>query len=85
MHALHLRTQDAPHRQADVSGPFPWEQAHAAPEDRAVGLELELIELVHRRQVLGNEDPAGARALDGEIDQLLAALGEVTVALPIAG
>ena len=82
VHAIHPARR---HRTApDPSGPFPWETAHAAPEDRAVGLELELIELVRRREALA--DPAGfeGAALDAEIDLVLAELGSVA-GLPLAG
>lgn len=65
--------------------PHPWEQAHAAPADRAVGLELELIELVHRRGT--GEAPADATTVevDAQIDQVLADLAEVAQGFPIAG
>ena len=82
MHAI----QPARHHRSTVApaGPFPWEQAHAAPEDRAVGLELELIELVRRLEALA--DPAGleAAALAAEIDLVHAELASVGV-LPLAG
>lgn len=85
MHAIHARTD---HRSGQepkaTSGPFPWEEAHAAPEDRAVGLELELIELVHRRTSILDEYDGEAQALDREIDQTLAQLGSITP-LPLAG
>jgi len=64
--------------------PFPWEAAHAAPQDRALGLELELIELVRRRSELTGTEIAEARQLDGEIDRTLAELDELTRALPLA-
>ncbi len=82
MHAIHPRTQ--PHVALPVTGPFPWEEGHAAPEDRAVGLELELIELVHRRENVRDDQPAKAEAIDAEIDRTLARLGDIAPALPLA-
>lgn len=32
------------------SEPYPWEHGDVLPEDRALGLELELIELEHERE-----------------------------------
>ncbi|HEX2576471.1 MAG TPA: hypothetical protein VHK88_09000 [Aquihabitans sp.] len=84
MHAIHPRTHPAEHATAS-SEPFAWEEAHAAPEDRAVGLELELIELVARRKALVDEYGGEARALDAEIEHVLAELGSITTALPLAG
>ncbi len=83
MHAI----QPARHQPSEVPvgvGPFPWEEAHAAPEDRAVGLELELIELVCQRRLL-LDDGVDARALDREIDLVVAELGALTPSLPLAG
>lgn len=63
--------------------PFPWEIGHASPDDRAMGLELELIELVRRR----GEAVAGssvADLLDREIDRTVAELDELTDGLPVA-
>jgi hypothetical protein len=79
MHAIHARTHPLPEQEAKVTaGPFPWEEAHAAPEDQAVGLELELIELVQRRTSIPDENDGEAVALDREIDQTLTALGSIT-------
>jgi hypothetical protein len=83
MHAIQPRTHHAV-RHPDVVGPFPWEEAHAAPEDQAVGLELELIELVARRSAIVDPDSREARALDDEIDQTLTRLGSLEP-LTIAG
>ncbi len=83
MHAIHVRTQHAK-PEAGPSGPFPWEEAHAAPEDQAVGLELELIELVARRTSIADPADAEALALDVEIDQTLTRLGAIEP-LAIAG
>ena len=63
--------------------PFPWEVAHATPQDQALGLELELIELVRRRRELGDGHPASAR-LDGEIDRTIAELDDLVEHLPVA-
>lgn len=63
--------------------PFPWEIGHASPDDRAMGLELELIELTRRRgeAVAGTESAA---RLDREIDRTLAELDAVAGGLPVA-
>lgn len=76
MHAIHPRTHE--HHVDPAAGPFPWEEAHAAPEDRAVGLELELIELVARRTSIADQHDGEAVALDAEIDRTLAELGSIT-------
>lgn len=59
------------------SGPYPWESTHAAVEDKALGLELELIELVRRRNDIPDAADPDARILDAEIDWLLAELGQI--------
>lgn len=69
---------------ARTDQPFPWEVAHAAPQDRALGLELELIELVRRRrEVAVAADPDAVR-LDREIDRTIAELDELTSSLLVA-
>lgn len=73
----HLATQD--------DGQFPWEVAHAAPEDRAVGLELQLIELVARRRAIRHETDPEAGVIDAEIEGVLIDLGDLTPSLPLAG
>lgn len=83
MHAIHPRTTPVEHARTDGSGRFPWEAGHAAPEDRAVGLELELIELVARRNAIPDDNDGEARALDGQIDATLAELGSVNP-IPLA-
>jgi len=85
MHAIHARSTRTPRPVPASQGPFPWEQGHAAPEDQAVGLELELIELVSRRQSMVDTYDGESQALDAEIDRTLAALGRITPALPLAG
>lgn len=65
--------------------PHPWEQAHAAAADRAVGLELELIELVHRRGTGGAPADETTVEVDAQIDEVLEDLAEVAQGLPIAG
>lgn len=57
---------------------FPWAAPHAAPEDRAVGYELELIELVRRRDLVADAEGAHARELDAEIAEVLVELAEVS-------
>lgn len=84
MHAIHARTPSADQRHAVRTGPFPWEESHAAPEDRAVGVELQLIDLVAQRAAISAGD-ARASVIDREIDQLLTELGSITPALPLAG
>lgn len=78
---LHLHLH---HR--DEAGPFPWESGHAAPQDRALGLELELIELVRRRDAAAGPD--GDRAdrarLEAEIDGVLGELDRLVETMPVA-
>ena len=54
----------------------PWESGHAAPEERALGLELELIELRRRRAEVRDES-ADASALDREITAVTAELSSL--------
>ncbi|CAN5838431.1 hypothetical protein BH23ACT2_BH23ACT2_15890 [soil metagenome] len=86
MHAVPFARSDQ-HQDgfAPADGPFPWEEAHAAPEDRAVGLELELIELVRRRDDIGDASDPEVVQIDREIDAVVAELGRVTPSLPLAG
>lgn len=81
MHAIHPR-RERRSAAAVADGPFPWEQGIAAPEDRAVGIELELIELVHQREMIPDAADPEAIALDEAIDQTLERLGRVTTVLP---
>lgn len=62
---------------AEGSSLHPWEAPHAAPEDRALGLELELIELVHRRDEVSEHNDLERARLDAEIGQVLADLDHV--------
>ncbi len=66
----------------DPDQPYPWEQPHAAPEDRAVGLELELIELVHERGSDLAPQDAATREVDEEIEDVLEELADVAAELP---
>ncbi|WP_421118621.1 hypothetical protein ACE2AJ_14790 [Aquihabitans daechungensis] len=50
--------------------PFPWQEGHACREDRAMGFELELIELVHRREIAVERGEA-VDALDQQIDEIM--------------
>lgn len=69
----------------DASLPVhPWQESHAAPEDRAVGLELQLIELVHRRNDVRAERRARNPQLESEIAAVLDELAELDVELPAA-
>lgn len=45
----------------------PWTDGHASPEDRALGYELELIELERRRSEVEEGSPEAAE-LDDEIE-----------------
>lgn len=86
MHAIPLaRTDHRSDRSLPEAGPFPWEEAHAAPEDRVVGLELELIELCRRRDDIDDATDPEIVQLDREIDAVLADLGRVSPSLPLAG
>ena len=81
MSAIHL-----PHRRTPATGTDPvtppasatyaWEVPHASPEDRALGLELELIELVQQRRssVLADGE---ILALDRDIDGVLVELASI--------
>lgn len=71
-------------RQERPSPPFPWEVSHAAPEDRAVGLELELIDLVARRNAIRDASDPEASRLDDDIEILFGELGDVMTVLPTA-
>jgi len=53
--------------------PFPWQQPRACHDDRAMGLELELIELVRRREEAVGDGTSTER-LDDQIDDVMAAL-----------
>ncbi|MEO6989679.1 MAG: hypothetical protein ABI239_13655 [Aquihabitans sp.] len=75
-------TSLAPPTQTDA--PFPWEVAHAAPEDQAVGLELQLIELVARRRSIRDDADPEAVSIDAEIEIVLTDLGDLTQTLPVA-
>ena len=54
-----------------------WADGHAAPEDRALGLELELIELQRRRDELAPDHPENGR-IDREVAEVLDELVAVT-------
>jgi hypothetical protein len=68
-------------RRNDIAetGRFPWERGHAAPEDQAFGLELELIELERRRR-----DQVDGDRLDPEIDSVREQLATLVASLPVA-
>ncbi|HWJ61048.1 MAG TPA: hypothetical protein VNS19_03685 [Acidimicrobiales bacterium] len=62
--------------------PFPWQDGHACHEDRAMGLELELIELVRRRDA-AVEAQEPVEQVDREIDAVMAELaGEALAPMP---
>lgn len=77
MQTIQLAESKRPRSAAPQSGPYPWESTHAAVEDKALGLELELIELVRRRNDIADATDPDARILDAEIDWLLAELGQI--------
>lgn len=55
---------------------YPWEVGHASPEDRAMGLELELIELEHTREVAEDHgDPVAP--IEDEISEVIEELIDV--------
>lgn len=64
MRVFHIPRRRIGDREPELASP--WVDGHASPEDRALGFELELIELMRRRAeaVDGTEE---ADALDGEI------------------
>lgn len=63
----------------------PWQSGHAAPEDRALGLELELIELVRQRSDAEAEsDRVVADRLETEIDGVLRELADVAATIRAA-
>lgn len=74
------------HDQADAeaSNVHPWQEGHAAPEDRAVGLELQLIELVHRRDEAQDQGDIADPSLASEIASVLDQLAEIELELPAA-
>ena len=53
---------------------FPWQVPHACAEDRAMGLELELIELVRSRS-LARDRGRSVEPFDRDIDQVLGGVG----------
>ncbi len=56
-------------RPTETRDRFPWEEGRACPEDRALGIELELIELVHQREVAdADRDVVHVREIDEQID-----------------
>lgn len=63
---------------------FPWEEGRAAPEDRALGLELELIELVRRRDDIADAADPESVALDREILAVQDELRDVAAIMPAA-
>jgi hypothetical protein len=57
---------------------YPWEVGHASEEDRAMGLELELIELQRTRE-LAEEHGEAVDPIEEEITEVL---GELADAVP---
>jgi hypothetical protein len=58
--------------------PFPWQRGRACHEDRAMGLELELTELVRRRD-LAEADGLPTQALEAQIEDVMADLAAEAV------
>ncbi len=56
----------------------PWVNGHASPEDRALGHELELIELLRQRSEVDDGTPEAAE-IDREIEDVRRQLVEVAV------
>ena len=65
MRIFHIPVRRIGARQPELS--TPWTNGHASPEDRALGYELELIELTRRRAEAA-DGTAEAAALDAEIE-----------------
>ncbi|HRW36695.1 MAG: hypothetical protein KDB04_04555 [Acidimicrobiales bacterium] len=73
------------HRHHDDRADESWSDGHAAPEDRALGLELELIELHRRRDELSPDHPEVARVdreVQAVIDELVAVTAELAPSPP---
>jgi hypothetical protein len=70
-----------PHRhevlELTTDEPAPWTDGHASPEDRALGFELELIELERRRREVSHEG-GDLAPLEAEMAQVRAELAAVT-------
>jgi hypothetical protein len=60
----------------DSDGSYPWEQPAVLPEDRAMGLELKLIELEHERGEAIADD-ASTGPIELAIDEVRHELEEV--------
>jgi hypothetical protein len=67
----------------DTGEEYPWERPAVLPEDRAMGLELELIELGHERDEAESEGQPTA-PIEAEIDDVLEELGDTMVPPPPA-
>ena len=81
---LHFRHRTTPVFD-DAHRLHPWEQGHAAPQDQALGLELELIELVRRRDDIRDATDPEARWLDDEILLVTDQLDTLVSTMPLAG
>lgn len=76
MRVFHIPQRRIGPRQPELSSP--WESGHASPEDRALGYELELIELTRQRSELDRDSEAAA-LLDAEIAAVKADLVRVAI------
>lgn len=63
---------------------FPWEVGRAAPADRALGLELELIELVRRHDDIFDSADPEAHALARQIATVQHELQNLVADMPVA-
>lgn len=75
------------HAKVNPTGPdtAPWQSGHAAPEDQALGLELELIELVRQRaEAVGDGNSVTVDRLDADIDGVLHELAAVAATIQAA-
>ena len=78
-----MSNRDAEGTDQQTSGPddaYPWEHPAVLPEDRAMGLELELIELEHEREETESEG-GRTETIEAEIDDVVPELVD-TMAAP---
>lgn len=62
------------------TGDYPWEHGRTLPEDRALGLELELIELEHEREEAASEG-GPTEPIEDDIVEVLDELEEAVEAI----
>jgi hypothetical protein len=76
MRAFHIPTRRLGAKEPELA--TPWTDGHASPEDRALGHELELIELERRRAEVADDSPE-ALDLEREMRLVRQQLAEVAV------